>query len=55
MPALEHGDAGAHARRLKRNRQPGETGADDANIDIEVEREPGMIAQCGIMPLGASG
>ena len=39
MPAFEHGDAGAEARRLQRHRQAGKAGADDADIDVQVERQ----------------
>jgi hypothetical protein len=39
MPAFEHGDAGAEARRLQRYRETGKARPDHADIDIEVERQ----------------
>ena len=39
IPAFEHGDAGAEAGRLQRHRKAGKTGADDADIDVQVERQ----------------
>ena len=47
MPALEHGDAGAEARGLKRHRQTGKSRPDHADIDIQVEgktRTKGRVA-----------
>lgn len=41
MAALEHGDAGAKTRGFPCHRQSGKSGADHANIDIEVERQAG--------------
>ncbi len=53
MPAFEHGDAGAHPRRFQRHRQSGKAGADDADIDVEVEGKPRALTQgCGVGPLG---
>ena len=45
MPAFEHGDAGAEPRRLQRHRQPGKPGADHADIDIQIERQPRALRQ----------
>ena len=37
MPAFEHGDTGAEARGLYRDRKPGKPRPDHADIDIQVE------------------
>ena len=39
MAALEHGDAGAEARRLQRHGETGEPGSDHADIDVKVKRQ----------------
>ena len=44
MPPFEHGDAGAEPRRLQRHRQPGKPGADHADVDIQIERQPRALA-----------
>ena len=45
VPAFEHGDAGAHPRRFPRHRQPGKPGPDDADIDVEIERQPATLGR----------
>ena len=45
MPSFEHGNAGAQPRRLERDGQPGKSGADDADVDVEVEGKPRAL--CG--------
>ncbi len=47
MPALQHGDAGAEARRLQRNGQSGESGPDHADVGVEIERQPRALAKAG--------
>ena len=37
MPAFENRDAGAKPRGLQRDGEAGKPGADDADIDVEVE------------------
>ena len=54
MPAFEHGDAGAEPRRLQRHRQAGKPGADHADIDIEIERQP-LSARCSRRGVGSIG
>jgi hypothetical protein len=46
MPAFEHGNAGAHPRRLERDGQSSEAGAHDADVDVEIEGKPRALAQC---------
>jgi hypothetical protein len=40
MAAFEHGDAGAQPSRFARHGEAGKAGADHADIDVEIERQP---------------
>ena len=57
VAAFQHGDAGAEPCRFARHGEAGKSGADDADIDIEVEGQPRAFGQrlggrCGVMSIG---
>jgi hypothetical protein len=43
--ALENGDAGAKTSGFKPDRQSGKACADDADVNVEIERKSGPLAQ----------
>src|SRR5215210_6768294 len=48
VAAFEYRDTRAKPRRLQRNRQPGEPGADDSNVHVQIERQPRTLRQIGV-------
>jgi hypothetical protein len=51
VPAFEDGDAGPQPRRLPGHREAGKPGANDGNVDIEVERQSRALGyRPGIRP-----
>src|ERR1019366_3646980 len=45
VPAFEHGDAGAEAGGLQSDRQAGKACADEADVDIQIERKTRALAR----------
>jgi hypothetical protein len=45
MPALENGDTGAESRGFERSRQTRKTGADHADIDVEIKGQARAVSQ----------
>jgi len=53
VAAFENGDAGAKPCGLQRHREAGKPGADDADIDIQIERKPQALSdRSGVRSVG---
>ena len=54
VAAFENGNARAAPRRLQRDRQAGKPGADDADVDIQIEGKPALTQAFGIRSAGGA-
>src|SRR4029077_19294696 len=54
-PAFENGDAGAEPRRLEPDRQAGKAGADDTDVNVQIERKPRPLAWLARGGIGSTG